>query len=1269
MNPFKTERTEKTYNTVQYSIYDLYLLEHLNTPIDTCAVYLNDILITENFSKIKPFVGDTVYFKVVPTEEALDFFLAVGTGAYLGALSGGLHGAIIGGFIGAVSYAISASAPTNDVDTTYTFAGKRNSGEQYSIIPVVYGTTKMTPSFGGNDYTELINEGDEYDPYVNTPDGLETYTTVEGLNTEQYLHQLYVLGYQPTIVNNIKLGDNLLFEREYTSLAVGISGTVITAVGAFTSSDYVVGMRILLEDSTNYGEYTIAGVTDDTLTLTTSLLTESATISISYLKLTDLYTDVQVEFIYNGDLTDSLYPQQVTQATLNQYCAYNTPQYYTTPENVSMMDFELAFNSGLGLLNNDGDLRNNDAEVAYKIEVRSVGSDDWHTAEISTAKGKTKNAYRIQKKIVFADVGAEGSLPAIGQFVVRITRTTHDADIGSATDLLTWQFARTYIVDPETGLNIPPVAVDTANGKLLLMALRVKATNQLSGSISNLTCNVTRWVNSPPATGDKTVIADWTVKENHNPVSMYVDVLTNAELAQTAIAFTSDYFDMDSLIEFYDWCNGGNTDYTDPVTEVSSAVYYDCDGQCSNETTVQSELQHILTCGRAEYSVVDGKYTVLHDIVQNTPVQMFTPRNMMEGSYSSARTFNYIPNKFNVQFINSETGYVLEELEVVTGAEDVEKTIRVDYASNHKQAYSLGKYHLNAAQIRVVSYQFKTSVDALVATRGDRILIQHDASLLGISSGRVKTVIESGGLITSITVDENCPMITGNTYGITVRDSGLSDYSVTTVNGDNTTLLMNTSIPAGSILAGDLFAFGLTDKVTENALIMDIAYDNMMNATINCITYDEAVYDLGIMPAWTSNITVAGSGSPIINVSTHGDVDRTLQQIIDTQNNPSLKVFQSQPVTPYTVGSIWMNNASIYDCIIVKSSEETFSQSDWRLRSSSVFDLLNVDTFNVANADHRWKQIPGEGVDYNLLSSMDYSVSSGDATKDKVLINDDVEWVSDTYLEAIIVDAPVDQTLEISNIVVDSDADDIHVVGRYENSGYMGETYTNKLVAPEAPATPQSILVDGHVVVQCYRGTIACSYGTASYGVPLEFDTTSETVVFTITDCKYGSITETDFIPPYVYGVFTANSDSQVLSGTSLTITTNLVNIEGTYGLLQAYGDANNYLGILVRDSIFYIVGKASGVEIDNEIGSVIVDAYDIVLDWSSTIKVTLNGIPKELPSLYESYGFSTVFYGWDIRDYEFASGTPVLAVALTTAYIGIADTDYANNVITEAIV
>ena len=328
----------------------------------------------------------------------------------------------------------------------------------------------------------------------------ESGTIEQGV--KQYLHQLYVLGYKPTIVEEIFIGDASLLKRVRQSVAVTInsSAKTITASSGTPFSGYVSGMRVLIENSSNYGEYTVVTASSTILTVSESIANESATITISTLKDSGNYRGVSVEFIYNIDMTmngkvSNLYPYQTTQAALNLPCRSGTPQYYTTPDNVNEAILELGFMSGLVSINKDNDLKNK--SVTYKIEYRQVDTTTWNTAVNNTITANVREAYRFTKTIHF---------PTVGQYEIRVTKTSSDSTSSMVMDRLTWNSVTTHAMTA-SGDYKSPVAEDTADD-ILLMALKIEASEQLTGTISDLSVVETRWVNDYDVSTDSWILRD-----------------------------------------------------------------------------------------------------------------------------------------------------------------------------------------------------------------------------------------------------------------------------------------------------------------------------------------------------------------------------------------------------------------------------------------------------------------------------------------------------------------------------------------------------------------------------------------------------------------------------------------------------------------------------------------------------------------------------------------------------------------------------------------
>lgn len=1233
-NPFSSEKEIIEYDSVDYTIQELFDLQKIDIPIEQCIIILNDTEITENYAEIKPYIDDTLIIKVLPAgRDGWKIATMIGVGALVigigiatGGMSWGLMAAasqaawIAGGIFDYVS------PPEGlNVDPTYSMQGKLNAQEQYQIVPVVYGTTKLTPSYGGNDYTDNVDTTERL--------SATSQETPQIFKQNQYLHQLYVIGYEPSVVNMIQLGDTTLAERVYEEKTVTIQATQNTITGSgFNTTMIKAGSRVLIQGGLNEGEYQVESATYTVITLkdTYTLQTETATITLSYLQKTGIYTDVDISFGYNGAMPKH-YPYQVTQTSLNKNCTYDIPQYYTTSMNVKHADIELGLLQGIGKINSNSKIVGK--QVDFTIEYKLKTDTTWTTAYTDFIRGGTRKSVRTAYTIDF---------PVRGQYDIKITKTNIDHLDAAYLENLTWTNIRTQQVDTENNY-ITPIDADTAS-TLVIMALRIKASEQLSGTINNLNVVVSRFAKDYDSDTDT-----WIVRETNNPASLFVEALTNESLTQHPIPFTEEYFDMPSIKAFHTWCE----------TEG-----YTCNGVCSTETTLEQELTLICGTARATFAVIDGKYTILPEIERPNPIQMFTARNMIKDSFSVSRVLGELPDGVTVQFINANVGYKVDTITASDSDNPTNaETIEIAYVDNVIQAYNLARYFFNSMQIQQRIFNFTTSMDALVATRGDKILVQHDAALLGLCSGRVSNYTVDSGLITQLIVDEACTMEAGKEYGILIRtEDDFVTYKLITYEGTTNTLYLDQTVVEDEILIGDLFSFGEYNLETSECVITSIGYNANLECTIEAIEYDSAVYNLAEMPVWSSGITSLGSDAPYVNTSTYGDIDATLQSIIERQNNSTnIKVFQEQPSPPYFLGDIWLNNTRLYDCVIEKEEGETYSVADWRLRSSSTFDVLNKDTFNIENPEHRWQQIPGDGVPYNLLASTTYEASSGEATKANILVNDGVDWQSINSLSAIQVNAS-----GASHIITKSNGITAFVGGRYTNNGYMGESYTNKVTSP----VTQDITVTGHVVVQTYRGTVSCSYGTASYNTPLEFDTSGETLTFTMTDAQYVSITETDFIPPYVNGTFTAHYDTQTVDG-SLTVSVKVVNIpiDDTYPICHIYGDTDNYIDLALKDNALLLSGKASGSSFMDYI-AISAGQHTFSLNWGTGVALSINGNPTDYTVLENAYGWEDNVYEYSFyEEYGFSGDPIVFSSTLTTAYLGYDGEHYFNNTFIEATV
>lgn len=347
-----------------------------------------------------------------------------------------------------------------------------------------------------------------------------------------------------------------------------------------------------------------------------------------------------------------------------------------------------------------------------------------------------------------------------------------------------------------------------------------------------------------------------------NPASLYLEVLTgNSNKKKVADAA----IDMQALYEWYLFCADHGFTYDNVLVQASS---------------IQATLAEIAAAGRATPYMRQGLYSVIWDTSTNQISQMFTPKNSW--GFTASRIYPRVPHAFRVRHNDKKVGYRESEYYVYADGYNADGSAGKTAASiiedlpmrgivGDKAIYALGRYHLATLSLRPEIYSFYTDLENLVCEKGDLIKFQHDVSLHGVSSGRIKTVNSSGGFVTSIVVDEQLYFVTGTTYGVRIRHdaSGLTGTTFPTFNVTaalldnwNTTILPPAGTIAGtSIKAGDLFTFGTVvsgeNGATVDLIVKSVEPGDDFTARITALDYAPAVFsaDTETIPTYIPQIT------------------------------------------------------------------------------------------------------------------------------------------------------------------------------------------------------------------------------------------------------------------------------------------------------------------------------------------------------------------------------------------------------------------------------
>lgn len=107
--------------------------------------------------------------------------------------------------------------------------------------------------------------------------------------------------------------------------------------------------------------------------------------------------------------------------------------------------------------------------------------------------------------------------------------------------------------------------------------------------------------------------------------------------------------------------------------EASAAAGFEFNAVLDFGGTVWERLADVAAAGRASFGMRDGKYSIVRDKRQSVPVQHFTPRN--SAGFRGRKAFPDLPHALRIRFLNRDAGYQQDERVVYDdGYDDVSAT-------------------------------------------------------------------------------------------------------------------------------------------------------------------------------------------------------------------------------------------------------------------------------------------------------------------------------------------------------------------------------------------------------------------------------------------------------------------------------------------------------------------------------------------------------------------------------------------------------------------
>lgn len=532
----------------------------------------------------------------------------------------------------------------------------------------------------------------------------------------------------------------------------------------------------------------------------------------------------------NTDADLTLFPDSVEQESLSINYTEATSFTRTAPTGADELSVDITFPQGLFFITDSGSRTS--SSVTFKIEFREVGSVTWLNPTFTAATSDHTSGSSITITAATNSAVRHGyrwSVASRGDYEVRVTRVSALTGSTRRGEAMAWTALRSITDEDPINFEYP----------LARTALIIKATDQLNRVVDELNADVSSYVTSYTGTP-----GTWSEAVSSNPADLFRHVLQgNANARPLADA----RIDIDGLQDWHDFCATKGFEFN-MIRDFQSSVW--------------DTLSDIASVGRASPTQIDGKWSVVVDKEQTAPVQHFTPRNSF--GFEAEKGFPDQPHALRIRFPNRNKKFEQDERIVYNDGYTEANATKFESIdglgiTDPEHIWKYGRFHLAQAAARPERWTFNVDFENLVATRGDLVLVTHDVLLVGLQSGRIASLITSGGNVTGFVSDQVLTMEAGNDYGVSIRTVSDAEVSkgIVTNAGDQTTITFSTPFATGTVAEGDLFAFGILGSETIEGLMLSIEPSVDLAAKVICIPYSSSIYsaDTGAIPTFDSKIT------------------------------------------------------------------------------------------------------------------------------------------------------------------------------------------------------------------------------------------------------------------------------------------------------------------------------------------------------------------------------------------------------------------------------
>lgn len=312
------------------------------------------------------------------------------------------------------------------------------------------------------------------------------------------------------------------------------------------------------------------------------------------------------------------------------------------------------------------------------------------------------------------------------------------------------------------------------------------------------------------------------------------------------------------LPKFKDWA-----DYTNgmvPDGKGGQERLATFNGIFDSEVSVWEGALQICQVGRAALVWYGAKLAPVVDR-PTSPSQLFNIANISVNGYEES----FLPMEDRAAEIEMDIVDALDDYRRSTftvfsqealdiGDKNNKVSLQLFGCTSKSGAWRHGMFRINQNRFALSTVKTVVALDALAATLGEVVLLQHDAlSPRTTVGGRVVSAT-----VDTVTIDKEVEIVEGKAYAIVIRlatDEVLIERGVVNQPGKHTTLTLATPFPTTPALKipekWDIFSFGEATKIVKPYRILNIVKSLETGFTLTLITYD-------------ANIWSGDTGEPII---------------------------------------------------------------------------------------------------------------------------------------------------------------------------------------------------------------------------------------------------------------------------------------------------------------------------------------------------------------------------------------------------------------------